>query len=178
MQSGFYITLHVDSQATFHGILTLAMKNITWRHTVFFISFAILAFLIDRFAKEYITYFLDDRLEIIPNIFSLIVQENPGIAFSIKLPYIIQIILTPALLVFGIKLAFDNLKMDRKFVLVVLGVITGGALSNYVDRILYGGVIDYLSFWNYPVFNIADSFIVVGIFLLVIFYGKIKRVQR
>lgn len=163
-------------QAIFHAILTLAMKNITWRHIGIFVMVTIIAFALDRFAKEYLIRVLDTRLEIIPNIFALTVQENPGIAFSIKLPYIVQIILTPLLLIIGIKYAFDYLQVNKKFVLITLGFIVGGALSNFIDRIMYEGVVDYLSFWRYPVFNLADVFIVVGIFLLIAFYGKMKRV--
>lgn len=151
------------------------MKKITWKHIGIFVLCAVVAFVIDRVAKEYLLYALQERRDIILNVFALTVQKNPGIAFSIKLPYIIQLILTPALLIIGMKLAIDNLKIDKKFVLITLGFIVGGALSNYVDRVLYQGVIDYLAFWSYPVFNLADSFIVVGIFLLILFYGKIKR---
>lgn len=163
-------------QATFRGILKLAMKKITWRHIGIFILFVIIAFSIDRLAKGYLLMNLGARWEIVPGVFALTIQENPGIAFSIKLPYIAQIIFTPILLIVGMKLAIDNLKINKNSVLIVLGLIVGGALSNYVDRIFYEGVIDYLAFWRYPVFNLADAFIVVGIFILIAFYGKIKRV--
>ncbi|MBA4336927.1 signal peptidase II [bacterium] len=152
------------------------MENIKWRHIGIFALFVLDSFVLDRVLKEYLLYSLDSRLEIIPNVFALTIQENPGIAFSIKLPYYFQIILAPALILVGIKFAFDYLDLNNKFVLVILGVIVGGALGNFVDRVMYRGVIDYLSFWHYPVFNLADVFIVVGIFLLIAFYGKIKRV--
>jgi len=152
------------------------MKNITWRHIGIFILFAIIAFAVDRIAKEYLLLVLEGRHDVILNIFALTVQRNPGIAFSINLPYIAQIIFTPVLLIIGMKLAIDNLQMDKTFVLITLGFITGGALSNYTDRVIYQGVIDYLAVWSYPVFNLGDAFIVVGIFLLILFYGKIKRV--
>jgi len=163
-------------QATFRGILGLAMENIKWRHIGIFALFVLDSFILDRVLKEYLLYSLDSRLEIIPNVFALTIQENPGIAFSIKLPYYLQLILAPALILVGIKLAFDYLDLNNKFVLVVLGVIVGGALGNFVDRVMYSGVIDYISFWHYPVFNLADVFIVVGIFIIIAFYGKIKRV--
>lgn len=158
------------------GILALAMKNITWRHIGIFVLFALLAFILDRSLKEYLLVGLQEKQYIIPNFFAVTVQINEGIAFSIKLPYFIQVFLTPILLFVGMKFATDYLQVNKKFVLTILGLIVGGALSNYVDRLIYGGVIDYLAFWKYPVFNLADSFIVVGVFILVLFYGKIKRV--
>jgi len=152
------------------------MKDITWRHIVVFVLVAIIAFALDRFTKEYLIHTLDNPLEIIPNFFTLRVQENSGVAFSIGLPHVVQIVLTPILLFVGMKLAIDYLQMNNKFVLIILGAIVGGAMSNFADRILYQSVIDYLSFWHYPVFNLADTFIVVGIFIIVAFYGKMKRV--
>lgn len=152
------------------------MKKINWRHIGIFVFALIAAFALDRFSKEFLLRVIEGRTEIVSGIFALTVQENPGIAFSIKLPYFVQIILTPALIMLGIKFAFDYLDLNKKFVLVTLGLIAGGALGNFADRIIYKGVIDYLSFWHYPVFNLADIFIVVGIFILIAFYGKIKRV--
>jgi len=152
------------------------MKKNNWRHIGIFAFVLVAAFVLDRFSKEFLLRVIDGRTEIIPGVFALTVQENPGIAFSIKLPYFVQIILTPTLIILGIKFAFDYLDLNRKFVLITLGLIAGGALGNFIDRIIYKGVIDYLSFRHYPVFNLADIFIVVGIFILIAFYGKIKRV--
>ena len=57
--------------------------------------------------------------------------------------------------------------------LVSYGFIMGGAIGNLVDRIFYGYVIDFFDFnlfgYQAPIFNVADIFIVVGVFLLIIF---------
>lgn len=54
------------------------------------------------------------------------------------------------------------------------GLVLGGIIGNLIDRIAYQGVIDFLSFkifnYNFPVFNIADIGITVGVFLLIIIY--------
>jgi signal peptidase II len=68
---------------------------------------------------------------------------------------------------------------DRKFRALV-SVFAGGALGNFVDRLLHGSVVDFLDFYifgyNFPTFNVADSFIVVGTFLLVIYLIKNKGI--
>jgi signal peptidase II len=50
--------------------------------------------------------------------------------------------------------------------------VIGGALGNVVDRFLYGAVVDFLDFhiagWHYPTFNIADSFVFIGVVVLCI----------
>lgn len=48
-----------------------------------------------------------------------------------------------------------------------LGLIALGAFSNLFDRILYGGVVDFISLGFWPSFNLADCFLVLGVFLLV-----------
>jgi len=105
-----------------------------------------------------------------------LLHVNPGIAFSLPLPLAI---LSPMLvggLIVVIWLFIQEVKTrSRKFVPLLF--ILAGALSNIVDRIWMGGVIDYFAV---PVlgfyFNIADGMIVSGIALLLLKgYGKLKR---
>lgn len=53
-----------------------------------------------------------------------------------------------------------------------LVLIYAGAASNLIDRLLYNGVVDYISIWIIPVFNISDMMIVTGIVLLLVFEIK------
>ncbi|MCB1531815.1 MAG: signal peptidase II [Alphaproteobacteria bacterium] len=54
-----------------------------------------------------------------------------------------------------------------------IAMVIGGAIGNAIDRIRFNGVIDFLDFhafgWHYPAFNVADSCIVVGVFMLIIY---------
>ena len=63
-------------------------------------------------------------------------------------------------------------EISRKIEIVALGLILGGLVGNLIDRIFYGYVIDYLSFeifgYSFAVFNLADSFIVISVILLII----------
>lgn len=57
-----------------------------------------------------------------------------------------------------------------------LGLIVGGSAANIVDRVFRGSVVDFIDIGPWPVFNLADVFIVVGIFLLVlVLFGETFR---
>ena len=66
----------------------------------------------------------------------------------------------------------NNLKKINILDKICVSLILGGSLGNLLDRIIYGYVIDFLDFnilgYNYPIFNFADSFIVVGTIILLI----------
>jgi signal peptidase II len=67
-----------------------------------------------------------------------------------------------------------RLKDDEKLEAISISLILGGAVGNLIDRISLGYVVDFLDFYNYfgsyhfPAFNVADSAICVGAFLLII----------
>ena len=65
----------------------------------------------------------------------------------------------------------NTFKINKRNTLA-FGMILGGILGNLSDRIFFGYVIDFLNFkiinYNFPVFNLADTFIVVGVILLII----------
>ncbi len=61
---------------------------------------------------------------------------------------------------------YDRLPVDHLPVRIAVGLIMGGALGNLIDRLTVGYVIDFLDFKFWPVFNIADSSLVVGVLVL------------
>ena len=90
------------------------------------------------------------------------------------------------LLIFSqILLSFDaKYKPDSKLYSIGLSFVVGGAIGNLVDRIFLGGVRDFIvfEFWReFPTFNVADSFIVVGVILLaiyIIFFSNEKKESK
>ncbi len=77
-------------------------------------------------------------------------------------------IVTSIALLFWIK----TMKADEKIPAIALCLILGGAIGNMIDRILFGYVIDFIQVWlgsyPFPAFNIADSAISVGAFILIV----------
>lgn len=139
---------------------------------------AVLFAVADQLLKLAATAYLKTApLQILPGI-SLNYQQNVGIAWSIFIPQPWLNILNVALLVVLPLYISQHIDLRRKDSRLFLSLIVGGALGNLFDRLVRGFVIDYISVGTFPVFNLADSLLTVGIFLILVFYGKIKRTSR
>ncbi len=98
----------------------------------------------------------------------MVLVYNTGISFSLfeMNSYLGQLALAGLGLLIVIFLFFWLIRVKSLFYSLALGLIIGGALGNILDRILRGGVIDFIDFhvldYHWPAFNIADSSIVVG----------------
>ncbi len=123
--------------------------------------------LIDRLTKIAVVRNMSelDSIPVIPGVFHLTYVRNPGAAFGL-LPnrtvfFIIVTLAVVALIVFFAgRLGKDGLAYQ-----IALGLMLGGALGNLWDRLHGGLVIDFLDFRVWPVFNVADSSLVVGVLL-------------
>ncbi|HNZ86808.1 MAG TPA: signal peptidase II [bacterium] len=90
-------------------------------------------------------------------------HKNYGIAFGIAFYNIFIIILSIIIIIFLI-ISIKKISRDKKYPLCFfIGLIIIGAISNLIDRILYGYVIDFFVIWIFPVFNLSDIYIVFGI---------------
>ena len=141
------------------------------------ILISILILLLDIITKQLvITNLLEHQsITIINNFFSITYAKNTGVAFSFLEGYLPLVILITSIIIISI-LIYINKNTPNKYESICYGLILGGALGNLLDRIIYGYVIDFLDFtifnYNYPIFNIADTFIVIGILILIILSFK------
>lgn len=94
--------------------------------------------------------------------------ENTGAAFSLFQGYALTLGLI-SLIVTGLILYYY--KKYPKYWLS-LSFVLGGTIGNLIDRVFFGYVRDFIDFRIWPVFNIADSFNVIGVFLLIYFMNK------
>lgn len=133
-------------------------------------------FLVDQASKILImsALFLNQSIPVITNVFHITYIRNPGAAFGLMAYKTTFFIVVSLLVVLGIILFYR--KYGGKGAMpAALGLIAGGALGNLVDRVRFGEVIDFLDFRVWPVFNLADSAIVVGAGLLVILFWRLEE---
>lgn len=105
-------------------------------------------------------------------------SQNTGIAFGISLPQPILIIFSLILIAVIPYIFFKELKHDEKISQLALMLIISGAIGNLIDRFTHGFVVDFISVWKWPDFNLADTYISIGILLMIIFYDNMTRSER
>jgi len=120
-------------------------------------------------------------LELIRGVMDFRYVENTDIAFNV-LRWVPETIRRPGLLVVGaiavlalvlVLLRARSQPRMRRFAFVLL---TAGAIGNYLDRVVRGYVVDFVHVHHWPVFNVADAYVTIGLFLLgVEFLGHRKR---
>lgn len=87
-----------------------------------------------------------------------------------------------AIISIGLFIWILRLSAKQMWLGIALALILGGAIGNLIDRTIYGYVIDFIDFyyqqWHWPAFNVADSAISIGVFMLLIdalFFGEKKH---
>jgi len=134
------------------------------------------AFLVDQASKLLITgtMTLNHSIPVLAGIFHITYIRNPGAAFGIMANRTTVFIAISLLVIAGIIVFYYKQGAKRGIIPSSLGLIAGGALGNLVDRVRFGEVIDFLDFRVWPIFNLADSVIVVGSALLVLAFWRVE----
>ena len=142
---------------------------------IIFGTIAAFGLIIDQITKVYIdrTMQLFQSIPVVDNFFHITYVRNRGAAFSFlshaswRLPFFIGVSLVAAIVII---IAYNKLREDQRLAQVSLAMIFSGAVGNLIDRVRLGEVIDFLdAHWyqhHWPAFNVADSLICVGVFLL------------
>lgn len=148
------------------------MKMVKNMNKKIIIVFAILLFL-DQISKSIISAFLKvgESITLIKNFFSIHYITNNGAAWSIftnKNNFLILISLVSLIIIYRFMYLFKKNKRNN----IAFGFLLAGIVGNLIDRWLFGYVRDFLDFkifnYNYPIFNIADIGVVVGVILLIV----------
>ncbi|MFF2909724.1 signal peptidase II [Paenibacillus sp. NPDC057934] len=135
---------------------------------------ALIAFLIDQATKYVIATRLElgEQIPVIGNFFLITSHRNRGAAFGILEGQQWFFILVTIVVVAGIVWYLNKVKATRKLLPTALGLVLGGAVGNFLDRMLNGEVVDFLQFnfgsYTFPIFNVADSCIVIGVALIIL----------
>jgi signal peptidase II len=136
--------------------------------------FAPVFILLDQLTKYVArTELLENSIEFFSGV-RLQLAFNKGFAFSLPAPQLILILL--AIGVSGF-LVFWSLKKERtrceRWAAVLLA---SGAIGNVIDRIFFSQVTDFFSFWSFPIFNVADVLVTLGVVALLI--GELKALKK
>lgn len=152
---------------------SLAAGPVEW---ISLLAVAAAALVADQLTKQVIARTLDVGQSVdIVGPFSIRHVENSGIAFGFFSSRTTVVIAVTALAV-GWMIWFFARSAKRHPVLpVALGLVLGGSISNLVDRVRLGRVTDFLDLAAWPAFNLADSFIVVGVAIL---FGALVLADR
>ncbi|WP_160720110.1 signal peptidase II [Bacillus sp. USDA818B3_A] len=141
---------------------------------MFYYLIAIFVILLDQFTKWLIVnnMLLGESIPIINNVLYITSHRNRGAAWGILqgqmwLFYVITIVVIVGIIYYLHKAARGKMLLG-----VSLALMLGGAIGNFIDRVLRKEVVDfihtYIFSYNFPVFNIADSALVIGVILLMI----------
>lgn len=163
---------------TLSGIYSLAVyplyviKNIGYHlRSPSVLLYALIFYILDRVTKLMVVNNSHELpINVIDNFFTLTYVKNPGVAFGWfpdwRLPPIIMA------MTMIIIIAYYSLKLpeEERLTRWALALLVGGAVGNLYDRIVYGFVVDFFLFhigsFDFPVFNVADIAIDVGVFML------------
>jgi signal peptidase II len=118
-----------------------------------------------------------DPVPVIQKYFSLTLVFNKGAAFGILQGKKYFFLILPVVTIIILLFIYLSSK-DKKEFIMPFGLLIGGTVGNFIDRLKYGYVIDFFDFyikeWHWPAFNIADSCICIGVFLLFMKMFKFK----
>ena len=123
------------------------------------------------------TFALHETEVVIPGLFNLTFVMNSGAAFGLfsgdltfgRQFFFIAVAMTALVVLF---FAYRHLKFQGRIYVIAIGLISGGAIGNLIDRMRFGAVIDFFDFYinqyHWPAFNIADSAICIGVGLFLL----------
>lgn len=118
----------------------------------------------------------NETISIINNFFGITKVFNRGASFSMLIGYRLLFILIGIITIVVLFKYLNNFKINNRNIFA-FSLLIGGIIGNLIDRVIYGYVIDFLDFnifgYDAPIFNIADTCICIGAFLL--FYAIMKR---
>ena len=152
------------------------MKKI--RHLAFLAILFSGLFFLDRITKLLMLWWGHAEIRITPFL-SFVLSFNRGVSWGMfhsekTAPFVLVTLLTATIIIPLV--VYTITRWKRGFFIWKETIVIAGAFSNFIDRVAYGAVVDFISFsygsWSWPVFNVADACIVVGIFLILIGFFK------
>ncbi|MQA00672.1 MAG: signal peptidase II [Dehalococcoidia bacterium] len=163
-------TQHTSGPPAVAGAEPLASAGSRWSRVPFFASLVVVVIAADQLSKVLVRGWLDvgESWPAGTGLIRLTRVENPGAAFGILQDSGPFLIVTGLLAIFALVAFFVWAPPQSRLHVTALALVLGGALGNFIDRVVRGTVTDFIDPTNYPSFNLADSAIVTGVVALVV----------
>ena len=137
-------------------------------------STALLIVILDQFTKFLVkqNFQLNQSIPIIKNILHLTYITNTGSAFGLFKGLNWFFVFFSVIVIIAIFYYLERIVKNEKLLQFAVGLLLGGTIGNLIDRVAYGAVIDFIDFRVWPVFNIADSAVTIGVIILIVLLWK------
>jgi len=149
---------------------------VTKRHAVPFAATVALVAAADQVTKVIVRSSMDlwERIVVVDGLFWLTRISNTGGAFGMLRGKQWLFVGTAVLILLAIAYAVVRLRIDGRWERLALALVAGGAIGNLIDRVAFGGVTDFFDLGWFPIFNVADIALDVGVAILVVslLFGK------
>lgn len=154
---------------------------------MFYYLIALAVILIDQVTKWMIVkeMYYGQSITVIENFLYITSHRNRGAAWGILQGQMWFFYLITVVVVVGLIIYIQKLKKQDKWFGIALALMLGGAIGNFIDRVVRKEVVDfvntYIFTYDFPIFNVADSALVVGViimFIMTLFEGKMKKENK
>ncbi|MFD1447031.1 signal peptidase II [Oceanobacillus profundus] len=129
---------------------------------------------IDQLTKWIIvsTMELGERITVIENFFYITSHRNSGAAWGILQGQMLFFYIVTVVVVIGIIYYMQKFAKNDTLLAIGLSFVLGGAIGNFIDRLFHQEVVDFADFYifnyNFPIFNVADSALTIGVIIVII----------
>lgn len=156
------------------------LVGIRMKKSVFFYISIFIIIILDQWTKLVVLdrFEYGESMMVISDFFSLTYVRNTGAAFGFlatanpgfRVPFFLAV---PIIAMVILGFLYRDLPQNARWRSLALGLVTGGAIGNLIDRVRLGYVVDFLDFhyknlYYFPAFNVADSAICVGVAILLL----------
>lgn len=144
------------------------------RKLLLYYMISLIVILIDQITKWLVVTYMElgESIPLIENFLYLTSHRNKGAAWGILQGKMWFFYIVTTIVIIGIVMFIQRLKQHEKLVGWSLGLMLGGAIGNFIDRLFRKEVVDfintYIFTYDFPIFNIADSALVIGVGLFFI----------
>ncbi|MCF7860923.1 signal peptidase II [Candidatus Woesearchaeota archaeon] len=134
------------------------------RNGKLYLTLLLVLVFVDQLTKRFL---FTDYLEIVPDLIRINPTVNTGAAFSLFTGNNLVLILISVVVVIILFLYANRIQSDEY---PFWTLFAAGLIGNLIDRIISGGVLDFIDFYIWPIFNLADSYLTVSVVIILLMY--------